>query len=133
MSRFVVLVCGGREFANRSLVDATLDKVLAKYGDDLMIVTGAQRKLVDGKYVGADYLAEEWAKSREVPYMGYPARWSKLARSAGPERNRRMRDEAKPDACIAFEGGTGTAGMCKLMQEIGVTPWKIEAENVNDD
>jgi hypothetical protein len=27
MSRFVVLVCGGREFADRSLVDATLDKV----------------------------------------------------------------------------------------------------------
>lgn len=115
MSRFVCLVCGGREFA---------DKALAKYGDDLIIVTGAQRKRKGGGFVGADYLAEEWAKSRGVPYVGFPARWERHGNYAGPERNKRMRDEAKPDACIAFEGGTGTAGMCKLMEEIGVTPWK---------
>ncbi len=121
-----VLVTGGREFANRGLVDATLDKVLAKYGDSLIIVTGAQRKLVDGKYVGADYLAEEWARSREVPYRGYPARWKKLDKAAGRERNTRMRDVEKPDACIAFPStGPGTPMMCKLMKEIGIEPWKV--------
>jgi hypothetical protein len=120
-----VLVCGGRDFADKSLVDATLDKVFAKYGDELVIVTGAQRKRVGERYVGADYLAEEWAKSREVPYMGFPAQWTKMGKAAGPERNRRMRDEAKPDACVAFEGGTGTAGMCQLMEEIGIKPWKV--------
>lgn len=120
-----VLVTGGREFADRALVEATPDKVLAKYGDSLVIVTGSAP--------GADTLAEEWAKSRGVPYMGFPARWKRHGNYAGPERNKRMRDEARPDACIAFEGGTGTAGMCKLMEEIGVTPWKIEAENVDND
>lgn len=129
MTRFLVLVCGGREFADRSLVDATLDKVLAKYGDALVIVTGAQRKLVDGHYVGADYLAEEWAKSREVPYMGYPARWTKLGKSAGPERNRRMRDEAMPDAGVAFPStGTGTANMVSLLEEAGIPVWKVWTE-----
>lgn len=128
-----VLVCGGRGFADRALVDATLDKVLAKYGDRLVIVTGAQRKLVDGKYVGADYLAEEWAKSRGVPYMGFPARWKRHGNYAGPERNKRMRDEAKPNAAVAFKGQNGTANMISLLEEAGIPVWKIEAENVDND
>jgi hypothetical protein len=112
-----VLVCGGRNFEDRDLLDFTLDKVLMKYGDDLIIVHGAAR--------GADLMAEEWAKSREVEYMGFPARWSKLSDKAGRERNTRMRDKTQPDACIAFKGGHGTAMMCSLMEQIGVVPWKV--------
>jgi hypothetical protein len=114
-----VLVCGGRDFADKDLLFATLDRVHSKFGDELVIVHGACP-------TGADAMAEEWAKEREVEYMGFPARWNRLGHPAGPERNKRMRDRAKPDAAIAFKGGRGTNGMCRLMSEIGVEPWRVE-------
>ncbi|TCU34137.1 DUF2493 domain-containing protein [Rhizobium azibense] len=122
----IVLVCGGREFDDRDFLFSVLDRVHAKYGDDLVIITGAQRKRKpDDSYCGADYLAQEWAIDREVEYMGFPARWKKLGSpAAGGERNRRMRDKAKPDAAVAFEGGRGTELMCNLMLEIGIKPWR---------
>jgi hypothetical protein len=121
-----VLVCGGRDFDARDFLFSVLDRVHAKYGDDLVIITGAQRKRKDdGTYCGADYLAQEWAIDREVEYMGFPARWKKIgAPAAGGERNRRMRDKGMPEAAVAFLGGRGTAMMCALLREIGIEPWQ---------
>lgn len=115
---FLVLVCGGRDFDRRDLLYQTLDKVLSKYGDRLVIVTGACP-------TGADNLAEGWAKEREVPYIGHPAKWTAHGRPGGHIRNKRMRDQWKPQACIAFKGGKGTEGMIALMREIGVEPWLV--------
>lgn len=56
-----VLVCGGRDFADRDLVFQTLDAVARKYGTArLGIIHGACP-------TGADKFAEEWAKSRRLP------------------------------------------------------------------
>lgn len=119
-----VLVCGGRDYANKAFVYRVLDKVREKHGDDLVIITGAQRKRTDEGFVGADYLAQEWAIEREVEYMGFPAKWKALgAPAAGGERNRRMRDKSMPDAAIAFPGGRGTKLMCDLLKEIGIEAW----------
>lgn len=120
-----VLVCGGRDFDDKGFMWSVLDKVHEKYGADLIIITGAQRKLKkDHTYCGADWLAQEWAIDREVEYMGFPARWKALGSpKAGGERNRRMRDKSAPDAAVAFPGGTGTRMMCDLLREIGVEPW----------
>jgi hypothetical protein len=112
-----VLVCGGRDYSDEKKVFETLDKVKDKYGDDVIIIHGACS--------GADDLAEKWAKDREVEYMGFPAKWKKQNRAAGPIRNKRMRDVSIPDACIAFGGSDGTKGMCKLMEDIGLTPWVL--------
>ena len=113
----IVLVCGGRDFTDRDLVYRTMDKVLDKYPDGLLLVTGAAP--------GADTLAEEWCKAREVMYLGVPARWKKYGRSAGPQRNKLMRDMWEPKACVAFKGGDGTKGMIKLMREVGIEPWLV--------
>lgn len=113
----IVLVCGGRDFIDRDLVYTTLDKVLSKYPDGLMIVHGAAK--------GADTLAEDWCKSREVMYVGVPARWKRFGKVAGMRRNRIMRDVWEPKACIAFPGGVGTRGMVKLMEEVGVKSWLV--------
>lgn len=106
-----VIVTGGRDYEDKAAVFATLDRVLAKYGDELVIITGSCP-------TGADLFAEQWAKSRAVEYMGFPARWKRLDKAAGRERNTRMRDKTKPDAGIAFPGGTGTDMMCELLEEI---------------
>ena len=125
-----ILVCGGRNYDNRLRLNEILDKVKNRVGDDLVIVTGAQRQWDKDKqqFIGADYLAEEWAKSREVEYMGFPAKWKKLARKAGYERNTRMYRSALPNGCIAFSGGAGTQMMCGIMVEYGLTPWCIDWE-----
>ena len=120
-----VLVCGGRHYADKDFLYRVLDRVLEKHGDDLVIITGAQRKQKADGFVGADYLAQEWAIEREVEYMGFPARWKALGvPAAGGERNRRMRDKSKPDAAIAFPGGRGTKMMCDLLREIGIEAWR---------
>ena len=113
-----VLVCGGRDYSDENLLWSTLDRVHEKYGDDLVIIHGSCE-------TGADDLAEKWAKDRQCDYMGFPAKWRKQRRAAGPIRNKRMRDKTKPDACIAFKGGTGTKGMIELMREVGVEPWLV--------
>ena len=113
----IVLVCGGRDFQDRDLLFSTMDKVLAKYPEGLVIVHGAAK--------GADLMAEKWCKSREVMYVGVPAKWKKYGNHAGPRRNRIMRDLWKPDSCIAFPGGVGTNGMVELMAEVGVKAWTV--------
>ena len=115
--RMIVLVCGGRDFTDRQLVFDTLDRVRSKYPDNLVVVHGAAK--------GADLLAEEWCKSRQVMYVGVPAQWDKYGKAAGMQRNRVMRDVWQPKACIAFKGGTGTRGMIKLMEEVGVKVWMV--------
>ena len=44
--------------------------------------------LVHGAADGADTIAERWAKKRQVMYLGVPAPWALLGRSAGPRRAR---------------------------------------------
>ncbi len=112
-----VLVCGGRDYKDEELVYKTLDAVLAKYGDVLVILHGAA--------AGADEIAEKWAKYRHVEYIGVPAKWGDHRHAAGPIRNKRMRDKYKPDACIAFRGDKGTRGMIALMREIAIEPWLV--------
>lgn len=97
-----VLVCGGRGFRDRVKLETTLDALHERYGFTC-VVTGAYR--------GADSLAEQWARSRAIKYVGVPANWQKHYGAAGPIRNQRMLDEEKPDMVIAFLGGSGTADM----------------------
>ena len=70
-------------------------------------------------YGGADILAEDWAKSREVPYYGMPARFKLSGRRAGPDRNARML-KTNPDLVLAFPGGTGTADMMGKADDAGI-------------
>lgn len=113
----IILVCGGRNFKDVDLVFKTLDRVLVKY-PEMIILTGSCES-------GADKFAEDWAKKNEIPYIGVPARWKEYGNTAGPIRNKLMRDKWKPNACIAFSGGSGTKGMVDLMREIDIEPWIV--------
>ncbi len=100
-----VLVCGSRHYSDRAHVYAVLDGV-HREAPVTLVIHGACH------LGGADILAEDWAKSRCVPYLGVPAdktRWPQ----AGPERNAKMLDY-KPDRVIAFPGQSGTANMIAL-------------------
>jgi hypothetical protein len=106
-----ILVCGGRDFKDRQRLFVVLDQVHSKRGIDI-IISGAAR--------GADTLAVDWAKSREIAYQEFPADWDQYGKAAGPIRNRQMLVEGKPDGVIAFPGGNGTADMIRQSKKAGL-------------
>lgn len=109
-----LLVCGGRDFADRGFVFSVLDRVDAKRRVWL---------LIHGAATGADALADEWAASRGVARAPNPARWRELGRRAGPVRNQEMLDVFAPDGAVAFPGGCGTADMVARCRAAGVPVW----------
>lgn len=117
MSAYKVLVCGGRDFADRGLVFAALDAIAAK-GPVHIIQGGAE---------GADGLAREWAQSRYVTLTTYHANWRKHGKGAGPIRNAVMLRESVPHVVIAFPGGRGTADMVRRAKLADVPVEMIEA------
>lgn len=112
MARYKVLVCGGRDYSDRSSVFAALDLVKAATSEMTVIQGGAS---------GADALAREWCgRQTSIHMVNEPADWRTHGRAAGPIRNQRMLDEYKPDVVIAFAGGRGTADMVRRAKAAGV-------------
>jgi hypothetical protein len=108
-----VLVCGGRDYQDQAKAWAVLDALkLEAPHDALTLICGAAN--------GADSLAADWAMHREVPFDWFPAEWRKYGKAAGPIRNQKMLDNGKPDLCIAFPGGRGTADMVRRAREAGI-------------
>ncbi len=103
-----VLVTGGRNYSNAVYVFECMDEVNTEVGISLVIhgacPVGAG---------GADFLAEDWAKHREIPFLGIPARFKAKGPAAGPARNGDMLRRAKVQLVLAFPGGRGTADMVK--------------------
>ncbi len=114
---FRVLVCGGREYADKERVYRILDAAVKALNVD-----GRTRniRLIHGAAKGADTLAAQWASERGVPATDYPADWDTHGKRAGYIRNKQMLDEGKPHAVIAFPGGIGTRMMVGLAKRYGI-------------
>lgn len=106
-----VLICGGRNFSDFSLLSRTLDKLHTKRPFTAVAQGGA---------AGADFLAKQWAITRGIPAAEYAADWRTDGKGAGPRRNARMLAEFKPDLVVAFRGGHGTADMVRRARDAGV-------------
>jgi hypothetical protein len=109
--RKVVLVCGGRDYADRRTVYNTLDAEHDGQPISLLLAGGAN---------GADALAVDWARFAGVKFEVFNADWEALGRAAGPRRNQQMLDEGNPDLVLAFPGGRGTADMVRRAKTAGV-------------
>jgi len=99
-----VLVCGGRDFSDKTLLWNSLDALHNKTPITIIIQGGAR---------GADFLAKQWATEKAISCVTYEADWSSHGASAGAIRNIKMAREAKPDLVLAFPGGRGTKHMIK--------------------
>lgn len=106
-----ILVCGGRDFEDKNLLDRTLDEIDRQSPFDTII---------HGMARGADTLAGDYARSHRKALLEYPALWNTHGRAAGPIRNTQMLREGKPDLVVALPGGKGTANMIRLAKEAGV-------------
>lgn len=117
-----VLVCGGRDFADKDAFFEAMDKLQSRFGFATVIHSGAR---------GADALAGLWARERGIDVRTYPAQWNKYGRSAGFRRNEDMLRRAKPDYVFAFPGGARTAHMVQISRDAGInvlTYWEISNE-----
>ncbi|TGR82317.1 DUF2493 domain-containing protein [Mesorhizobium sp. M2D.F.Ca.ET.223.01.1.1] len=114
-----VLVCGGRDYADKQRVWKTLDELAEMTPERLLgkrpfiVIHGACR-------TGADELADSWAVHNYIPVDEFPADWTTHGKAAGPKRNQRMLEDGKPDLVVAFPGGRGTADMVRRAEAAGV-------------
>lgn len=113
-----VLICGGRDFGDVSLLWRTLD-MLHKRHEFTWVIDGASDE-VTGPYIGADYWANQWARAHGIAWHRVPANWKKFGAAAGPIRNQEMLDKHQPILCVAFPGGRGTADMVRKARLAGI-------------
>lgn len=111
---YFVLVSGGRDHARPDYVWSCMDALLLLHGP-LLIITGACP-------TGADLYAEQWAKSRQQIYMGFPAQWDLYRqrgqlKRAGMARNAEMIAITSPKQAVIFQGGRGTMNMLSICQQ----------------
>src|SRR5262245_16043033 len=110
-----VLVCGGRTYANRSMLNKVLSDLHATQPFTLLIHGGAK---------GADLLAMEWAVRNSVDSRSFPADWDTHGPAAGPIRNSQMIAE-QPDLVVAFQGGRGTQDTVTKARAAGIEVHQI--------
>jgi len=113
-----IVVTGGRDFSDGALVAKALSAVHRKHNIDLLINGGAR---------GADTLAANWARRAGIQVATVYADWRTHGKKAGILRNQQMLDAAKPDACVAFPGGRGTADMVARCAKAGLPVWQLTA------
>lgn len=124
----VLLVCGGRDYADRDRVFAVLDAVAARATIE-RLRHGAcgldEEDPIDVRRMrGADRWAHEWALARGVTPDAVPARWKALGRRAGPERNGRMLVDGAL-GLVAFPGGAGTTDLSRRAEVAGLEVWRV--------
>lgn len=113
--RHVWIVCGGRDFSDRDMLNEKLGHLAHFLGGG---VNKHPELLVHGDARGADRLAGAWARAQRIPVEAVPADWS-LGKVAGILRNRKMLDMYPEATVIAFPGGRGTADMVSESRKRG--------------
>jgi predicted polyphosphate/ATP-dependent NAD kinase len=111
-----VIVCGGRDYAEQSVIRERLTALRVEYPSAVVIHGGAP---------GADSLAGHIAGRLGLEVEVHPANWAKHGRAAGPIRNREMLDSGA-DLVIAFPGGIGTANMITQASLMGVPVERVK-------
>ncbi len=110
---FKVLVCGGRDWWNRTLIH------------DRLALLPKNTLIIEGEARGADTIAKEEALKLGLKVKGYPAEWDKYGKGAGPIRNKQMLHLESPDLVIAFpypdlKSSRGTLHMVTIAEQYGV-------------
>jgi hypothetical protein len=102
---YFILITGARDWFDYDRiwnVIIEIDNACQERGEQLNVITGAQRKEEDNFgegiiFVGADWLAIEVCVDLQIPFHGYPAQWNRARkqygknwRREGVDRNARM-------------------------------------------
>lgn len=111
MNKLAVIVCGGRDYNDRTRVFAKLDELAPSF-------------LIQGGARGADDHAAAWAEQRGVASLRMTPDWDRYGRAAGMIRNNEMLMKLISNAAagydvavVAFPGGKGTANMIAIAKK----------------
>lgn len=107
-----IAVVGGRKFQDYDFLRTTLNAFNKRRGIDWIVSGGA---------VGADTLAERWA--REVEILGYTVylpQWSIDGERAGYRRNLRIVESSEIVIAFLHPTSKGTLHSIKLAKKLGV-------------
>ncbi len=126
----VIVVTGGRRYADRAKVFAVLDEIDASERGPIALVIDGHCQVYDEEKgwvdSGADRWANEWALERARATERYPADWKRFGPSAGPRRNHVMALR-NPGLVVAFPGDRGTAGMVKICRARQLEVFEVAA------
>ncbi len=109
-----IAFAGGIECNDHDRIWASLDKVLAKYPDMVIMHGGTDR--------GAERIAACWADNRKVTQIAFKPEWSRDGKSAPFKRNDRML-EVLPRAVIVFPGSGITDNLADKAKKLGIPVW----------
>ncbi len=87
-------VVGGRDFIDYEHMNDVLHAIHNRKAITVLVSGGAR---------GADSLAANWARQRDIEVVEFMPDWEKYGKSAGFKRNSLIINEA--DACVAFWDG----------------------------
>jgi hypothetical protein len=110
-----ILVCGSREWRDRSAVHLVLMCEPHAQGWD-----GEQIRVIHGGCRGADTFAAQSARDLGYDQQAFEADWDAHGKAAGPIRNIAMLDQ-QPDLVVAFGRGRGTDHTVREAERRGIT------------
>lgn len=110
-----ILVTGSRKWTNTKVIEQA-------------ILDAKAQIVVHGAAPGADFIAEAVCKKHQINYRGYPAKWNRIGKSAGPQRNTEMLNAEHLfsttgiDLCLAFpmKDSIGTYDMMEQAAHAGI-------------
>lgn len=108
-----LIVAGGRDFTDYTLLKNKLDLLLSKRNKpDVILICGMAR--------GADLLAKQYANENNMFVWEFPADWDNKGKSAGYLRNLQMAEEGTH--LVAFWNGVskGTKHMIDIATKKGL-------------
>jgi hypothetical protein len=113
MTKYRMIVAGGRDYSNQNVVNYYIDRV-----KDVCDSRGLNLVIVCGMATGADTLGRNYAISNGLEVLEFPANWNRYGKSAGYIRNKEMGNVA--DSAIVFWDGRskGSKLMIDIMHEL---------------
>lgn len=126
-----VLVTGGRETTLKKLgIDpGAVYCLVVKTLNQISNCGKRPTTVIHGGAKGVDAWANDWCFSTRTPKLVFPVSaddWEKKGAIAGNLRNTQMLQDGKPDVCIAFPGGSGTADMVAKCRAAGVKVCEVK-------
>ena len=120
MREFKLIVAGGRDFNDYSLLSAAITQLAEKKLSDRAV------SIVSGVARGADAIGAHFARENGVVLYEFPADWNTYGKSAGYRRNVQMAEFS--DGLLAFWDGNsrGTKHMIETMQDMGKPVWVLD-------
>jgi hypothetical protein len=121
--RIVVCVCGGRVGVSDVQVFKVLNHIAKSEGwtPDLI-------EVIEGGAPCVDRFAGRWARKNAYAHATF--RVNKDIDGADDQapkrRNRRMKEQGRPQVCIGFPGGPGTRDMMDICHRAGVRVLDVE-------